>query len=194
MSTAEQTPAGASTTTPRLRAEGISKAFAGVQALADVSLDIRAGEVLALMGENGAGKSTLLRILTGEHAPTAGRLLVDGEGVSFATPAEAQRAGLRVIQQEPEIVPHVSVAENVYLGRLPNRGRLHDPRGLVRQVRSDLAKNSFTGAVDPTMLGSQLSAAQRQLVEILRALTGDVKVIAFDEPTSSLSESEVEAL
>ena len=194
MSTAEQTPAGASTTTPRLRAEGISKAFAGVQALADVSLDIRAGEVLALMGENGAGKSTLLRILTGEHAPTAGRLLVDGEEVSFATPAEAQRAGLRVIQQEPEIVPHVSVAENVYLGRLPHRGRLYDRRGLIRQVRSDLAKYSFTGAVEPTMLGSQLSAAQRQLVEILRALTGDVKVIAFDEPTSSLSESEVEAL
>jgi L-arabinose transport system ATP-binding protein len=194
MSTAERAVAGASNTTPRLRAEGISKAFAGVQALTDVSLDIRAGEVLALMGENGAGKSTLLRILTGEHAPSAGRLLVDGREVSFATPGDAQRAGLRVIQQEPEIVPHVSVAENVYLGRLPRRGRLFDRRALNRRIREDLARYHYTGAVDPATLGSQLSAAQRQLVEILRALTGEVKVIAFDEPTSSLSESEVDAL
>ncbi|MGH3416973.1 MAG: ATP-binding cassette domain-containing protein, partial [Actinocrinis sp.] len=178
----------------RLRAEGIGKSFGAVHALADVSLDARAGEVLALMGENGAGKSTLLRVLSGEHAPDTGRLLLDGEPVSFGSPADAHRAGLRVIQQEPEIVPHVSVAENVYLGALPKRVRVVDKRALMDRVRKDIDRYGFGSMLDPRTLGSALSAAQRQLVEILRALAGDVRVIAFDEPTSSLSDHEVEAL
>src|ERR1039458_10232101 len=101
----------ASVASPRLRVEQISKAFSGVHALREVSLDIREGEVLALIGENGAGKSTLLRVLSGDHEPDSGRLLLDGAPVAFASPREAHLAGLRVIQQEPEIVPHVSVAE-----------------------------------------------------------------------------------
>src|SRR5438445_9925136 len=113
-------PARTSPTASRLRTEQISKTYGTVHALSDVSLDVRAGEVLALMGENGAGKSTLLRVLSGEHAPDEGRLLLDGEPVAFGSPRDAHRAGLRVIQQEPEIVPHVSVAENVYLGALPS--------------------------------------------------------------------------
>jgi len=190
------TPASApdSTTGARLRAEGVGKSFGPVRALADVSLDVRAGEVLALMGENGAGKSTLLRILSGEHAPDTGRLLLDGEPVSFGSPRDAHRAGLRVIQQEPEIVPHVSVAENVYLGALPRRARVVDRRALLEQVRADIERYGFGGLLDPGALGSALSAAQRQLVEILRALVGGVRVIAFDEPTSSLSDHEVDAL
>jgi L-arabinose transport system ATP-binding protein len=178
----------------RLRAERIDKSFGPVRALADVSLDVRAGEVLALMGENGAGKSTLLRVLSGEHAPDAGVLRLDGEPVHFGSPRDAHRAGLRVIQQEPEIVPHVSVAENVYLGALPGRGRILDKRALHEQVRADIERRGFSGLLDPRALGSALSAAQRQLVEILRALVGDVRVIAFDEPTSSLSDHEVDAL
>jgi L-arabinose transport system ATP-binding protein len=178
----------------RLRAERIGKSFGPVRALADVSLDVRAGEVLALMGENGAGKSTLLRVLSGDHAPDAGLLVLDGEPVHFGSPRDAHRAGLRVIQQEPEIVPHVSVAENVYLGALPSRGRILDKRTLYDQVRADIERRGFSGLLDPRTLGSELSAAQRQLVEILHALVGDVRVIAFDEPTSSLSDHEVDAL
>ncbi|MFC9435217.1 ATP-binding cassette domain-containing protein, partial [Nocardia sp. NPDC057030] len=99
-----------------LRATGLSKSFAGVPALRDVSLDFPAGAVTALMGENGAGKSTLIRILGGDHRPDTGRLELDGVVLEPATPADARAAGIRVIGQEPEIVPHVSVAENVYLG------------------------------------------------------------------------------
>jgi len=178
----------------RLRAERIGKSFGPVHALDDVSLDVRAGEVLALVGENGAGKSTLLRVLSGDHAPDAGRLLLDGEPAAFGSPHDAHRAGLRVIQQEPEIVPHVSVAENVYLGALPSRVRVLDKRTLLERVRADIERYGFSGLLDPRTLGSALSPAQRQLVEILRALVGDVRVIAFDEPTSSLSDHEVEAL
>ena len=186
--------AGTSPTTSRLRAEQISKSFGPVHALTEVSLDVRAGEVLALMGENGAGKSTLLRVLSGDHQPDAGHLLLDGTPVTFHSPREAHRAGLRVIQQEPEIVPHVSVAENIYLGALPRRARILDKRTLVAQVRRDLERYGFQDVLDPGTLGSELSAAQRQLVEILRALAGEVRVIAFDEPTSSLSDHEVDAL
>lgn len=184
----------ASSTQPRLKFENVSKTFSGVHALRDVSVTAHAGEVLALVGENGAGKSTLLRVLSGDHQPSAGGLRLDGKEASFAGPREAQRAGIRVIQQEPEIVPHISVAENIYLGALPRRGPIVDRRLLVAQVRRDLAEYGFTGSLDPAALGSQLSAAQRQLVEILRALASKVRVIAFDEPTSSLSDHEVEAL
>jgi L-arabinose transport system ATP-binding protein len=187
--------AGTSLTTSRLRAEQISKSFGSVHALTEVGLDVRAGEVLALMGENGAGKSTLLRVLSGDHLPDEGRLLLDGTPVTFHSPGEAHRAGLRVIQQEPEIVPHVSVAENIYLGALPRRGLVLDKRTLFAQVRRDLERYGFQDVLAPGTLGSELSAAQRQLVEILRALAGDdVRVIAFDEPTSSLSDHEVDVL
>ena len=187
-------PAGTPPTTSRLRAEQVSKSFGPVHALSEVSLDVRAGEVLALMGENGAGKSTLLRVLSGDHHPDRGRLLLDGAPVAFHSPREAHRAGLRVIQQEPEIVPHVSVAENIYLGALPRRGRVVNRRALSAQVARDLERHGFQDVLDPAALGSELSPAQRQLVEILRALAGDVRVIAFDEPTSSLADHEVEAL
>jgi L-arabinose transport system ATP-binding protein len=174
-----------------LRVENISKGFAGVQALSDVSLDVRAGEVLAFMGENGAGKSTLLKILSGDYRPDGGRLVLDGKAVDFDSPRASRSAGVRVIYQEPEIIPHVSVAENVYAGYLPSRGRLLKAKALRARMLDDLERYGFAGVLSPDLLGSQLSAAQRQLVEILRALTSDVKVIAFDEPTSSLSETEV---
>ncbi|MGO4632091.1 sugar ABC transporter ATP-binding protein [Streptomyces sp. 2RAF24] len=175
--------------------ENIAKRFGTVQALGGVTLDFPAGQVTALMGENGAGKSTLLKILTGDHQPTEGRVLLDGEPIAFAAPQDAIRAGIRIIPQEPEIIPHVSVAENVYAGSLPRkRGRVLDRAELRRRVAADLARLGFDKVIDPGALGSELTAAQRQLVEILRALTGDAKIIAFDEPTSSLSEHEVEAL
>ncbi|WP_433679840.1 sugar ABC transporter ATP-binding protein [Nocardia sp. CA-119907] len=178
-----------------LRVSGLSKSFAGVPALREVSLDFPAGAVTALMGENGAGKSTLIRILGGDHRPDSGHLELDGVRFEMATPAAARAAGIRVIGQEPEIVPHVSVAENVYLGALPRRaGRLLDRAALRERMRTDLARLGFDRDLDPDILGSKLTAAQRQLVEIMRALTTDAKVIAFDEPTSSLSDHETESL
>ncbi|MEV5837205.1 sugar ABC transporter ATP-binding protein [Nocardia sp. NPDC052112] len=178
-----------------LRVSGLSKSFAGVPALRDVSLDFPAGAVTALMGENGAGKSTLIRILGGDHRPDGGRLELNGVRLELATPADARSAGIRVIGQEPEIVPHVSVAENVYLGSLPRRsGRLLDRAALRERMHADLARLGFDRDLDPDTIGSKLTAAQRQLVEIMRASTTDAKVIAFDEPTSSLSDHETESL
>ncbi|MGX4737064.1 sugar ABC transporter ATP-binding protein [Kitasatospora griseola] len=175
----------------------MTKRFGAVQALDDVTLDLPGGSVTALMGENGAGKSTLLKILTGDHRPTRGRVLLDGRPVDLRSPADARAAGIRIIPQEPEIVPHVSVAENVYTGSLPRRaGRRLDRAELRRRITADLDRLGFADVLEPDLLGSQLTAAQRQLVEIMRALTGRnaARVIAFDEPTSSLSEHEVDAL
>jgi L-arabinose transport system ATP-binding protein len=178
-----------------VRIEGIGKRFAGVQALREVSLDLPAGQVTALIGENGAGKSTLIKILNGDYRPDTGAILRDGTPLELHSPADARAGGIRVIQQEPEIIPHVSVAENVYVGALPRRaGRLLDRAALRARMRADLDRLGFARMLDPDARGADLSPAQRQLVEILRALTTEAKVIAFDEPTSSLSEHEVEAL
>jgi L-arabinose transport system ATP-binding protein len=186
--------AGETVVQTRLVMHDISKAFAGVHALRSVSVDVQPGEVLALMGENGAGKSTLLKILSGAYSPDAGTVTIDGARVRFASPHDAHAAGVRVIYQEPEIIPHVSVAENVYVGALPRRGPFFDKRELYSRLRGDLARYGFARALDPIAPGSRLSPAQRQLVEIMRALIADVRVIAFDEPTSSLSDVEVESL
>ena len=177
-----------------LRAAQVSKHFTGVHALVDVSVTFPGGVVTALMGENGAGKSTLLRVIGGDHEPDTGHLELNGDPVRFRSPRDAHRAGVRVIAQEPEILPDVNVAENVYLGNLPRHGRLLDRRMLYSRVRDDLRRLGFERALRPEMLGRDLSAAQRQLVEILRALTSPATVLAFDEPTSSLSEQEVLAL
>ncbi|MBD0690546.1 sugar ABC transporter ATP-binding protein [Streptomyces sp. CBMA123] len=180
-----------------LAAENVGKAFGSVRALHGVTVAFPPGQVTALMGENGAGKSTLLRILSGDHRPTEGRVLLDGAPLDLSSPTDARRAGIRIIPQEPEIIPHVSVAENVYAGSLPRRaGRRFDRAELRRRITADLAALGFEQVLDPDLLGSELTAAQRQLVEIMRALTGAVppRAIAFDEPTSSLSEHEVEAL
>ncbi|MFJ9446949.1 sugar ABC transporter ATP-binding protein [Kitasatospora sp. NPDC101235] len=180
-----------------LAAEGITKRFGNVRALDDVTLHFPPGQVTALMGENGAGKSTLLKILTGDHLPTEGVVTLDGAPLTLSSPMDARRAGIRIIPQEPEIIPHVPVAENVYAGSLPRRaGRRLDRAELRRRTVADLARLGFAEVLDADLLGSELTAAQRQLVEILRALTGPVppRAIAFDEPTSSLSEHEAEAL
>jgi L-arabinose transport system ATP-binding protein len=177
-----------------LRMEGVAKRFGPVQALRGVSLAARRGEVLALMGENGAGKSTLLRLMSGVHQPDEGSIMVDGRPVVFSTPSAARACGVRVVVQEPEIIPDASVAENVYAGALPRRGRMFDRAGLYAQVTKDLARYGFTGVIRPEQSGRSLSPAQRQIVEILRALTGGARIVAFDEPTSSLSDHEVESL
>ncbi|MCC9308576.1 sugar ABC transporter ATP-binding protein [Kitasatospora sp. RB6PN24] len=183
------------TTTAGAGVRDLGKRFGEVRALGGVTLDFPAGRVTALMGENGAGKSTLLKILTGDHQPSEGTVLLDGAELVLGSPARARAAGIRIIPQEPEIIPHVSVAENVYAGALPRTaGRRLDRAELRRRITADLDRLGFSRVLDPDLLGSQLTPAQRQLVEILRALTGEARVIAFDEPTSSLSEHEVDAL
>ncbi|MFJ4689569.1 sugar ABC transporter ATP-binding protein [Streptomyces sp. NPDC091377] len=200
-STAGPEPAGGQPdAVPRNESIGIAdvtKRFGPVQALTDVTLDFPRGQVTALMGENGAGKSTLLKILTGDHQPTEGHVLLGDESVTLDSPARARAAGIRIIPQEPEIIPHISVAENVYAGSLPRkRGRCFDRAELRRRIRADLDRLGFADVLDPDLLGSRLTPAQRQLVEIMRALTGSTppRLLAFDEPTSSLSEHEVDAL
>ncbi|MGV8978307.1 MAG: sugar ABC transporter ATP-binding protein [Cellulomonas sp.] len=177
-----------------LRARGIVKRFAGVRALGGVDFDLPAGKVTALMGENGAGKSTLLKILTGDYQPDAGTIEVAGERVSFASPSESRAAGIRVISQEPEIVPFVSVAENIYLGALPEVHGVVSQRRLYERAAADLDRFGFTGFLDPRARGVDLSPAQRQMVEIVRALIDEPRVICFDEPTSSLSDTETTVL
>jgi len=172
----------------------VSKAFPNVQALTDVSLDIRPGEILAFMGENGAGKSTLLKIINGDYQPDEGTLSIDGQKLEFKNPYAAHKSGIRVIYQEPEIVPGVDVAENIWVGELPKRFGWVDRRKLEEQVHTSLVKYGFDGVLTMNLLGDQLSSAQRQLVEIMRALKEGVRVLALDEPTSSLSDEEVDRL
>ncbi len=177
-----------------LEIRGLSKAFPNVQALLDVSLDVRSGEVLAVMGENGSGKSTLIKILNGDYQPDQGTMTVDGEPLKFANPSEAQRFGIRVIYQEPEIIPGVNVAENIYAGELPKRGPFTDRRRLNELVTADLRRYGFENVLPTSLMGDQLSAPQRQLVEIARALKSGARILALDEPTSSLTDEEVDHL
>lgn len=173
---------------------GLTKSFTGVRALRGVDLEIRAGEVLALLGENGAGKSTLLKILSGDYAPDQGSIALNGEPVQFRSSTDARRRGIRVIAQEPEIVAHVTVAENIFIGKLPTRAGIFSASRLSEATRAVLTEYGFAGVLKADALGSALSPAQRQLVEILRGLVDQPDVIAFDEPTSSLTEQEVDAL
>jgi len=175
-----------------LQFDGITKTFPGVKALQDVRFGVAEGSVHALMGENGAGKSTLLKVLSGVNIPDGGRLVIGGAPRSFTTTVDALKAGVAVIYQELHLVPELSVAENLYLGHLPaaggwvNRGTLHE--NAYRQLQM------LGEAIDPRARLGSLPIGQRQMVEIAKALTHDAKIIAFDEPTSSLSSRETEQL
>lgn len=175
-----------------LRFDNIGKVFPGVRALDGVSFDVHAGQVHGLMGENGAGKSTLLKILGGEYQPDSGRILVDGNEMRFSDAAASIGAGIAVIHQELQYVPDLTVAENLLLGALPNAlGWVK--RGEARRfVRERLAAMGVD--LDPSAKLRKLSIAQRQMVEICKALLRNARVIALDEPTSSLSHRETEVL
>jgi L-arabinose transport system ATP-binding protein len=182
-------------TAPLLDIRAVGKSFPGVRALSALSLAVAAGEVVALVGENGAGKSTLLKILGGDYRLDEGEVRLDGADVSHADPLEARRAGFRLVRQEPEIVPDITVAENVFVGEYPRRRLgLVDFAAMRAEVRARLSRYGFTGMLEADATGRSLSPAQTHLVEILRALQPGVKVVAFDEPTSSLTSDEVERL
>ena len=178
--------------TPYLSFRGISKTFPGVKALTDVSFDCYAGQVHALMGENGAGKSTLLKILSGSYAPTAGSLALGGESVVFPHTAAALDAGVAIIYQELHLVPEMTVAENIYLGQLPQRGGIVNRARLNADAGRQLQHLGLD--IDPDTPLKYLSIGQWQMVEIAKALARNARVIAFDEPTSSLSAREIEHL
>ena len=170
----------------------VSMEFPGVKALQDVSFDVRAGSVHALMGENGAGKSTLLKILSGAYRPSSGSLVLDGQPRAFAHTSDALHAGVAVIYQELHLVPEMTVAENLFLGHLPRRLGLVNRRELAAAARKQLELVGET--IDPATKLGRLPLAQRQMVEIAKALTRGARIIAFDEPTSSLSDREVRRL
>ncbi|PDT04477.1 ABC transporter [Rhizobium chutanense] len=180
--------------TPRLAFENISKAFPGVKALSDVSFDVAPGEIHALLGENGAGKSTLLRILSGVFRPTEGDVKVDGIIQHFRKPESARQAGIAMIHQELQQVPHLTVAQNMFLGHSLTRlgGIIVDRREQERRAAEALAM--IDPAIDPSAPISSLKVAQRQVVEIARALLDKAKIVAMDEPTSSLTPSEFDKL
>lgn len=179
---------------PLLEMRGISKAFPGVQALNDVSFTLHAGEIHALVGENGAGKSTLMKILTGAIPKDSGTILLQGQPVEITGPRRAIELGIAIIHQELTLIPYLTVAQNIYLGREP-AGRVAgtvDWRRLNQQADELLARLGLD--LRPTALVSDLSIAQRQMVEVAKALSLNARIIAMDEPTSALSEREVEAL
>ena len=169
-----------------LSMEGIEKRFGAVVALGGVDLEVRRGEVHALVGENGAGKSTLMKVLSGAHAPDAGRMTLDGANYAPRRPLDALRAGVAMIYQELNLAPDLSVAQNLVLGR--ERSRAGVVRGDPR-VEAALAVLDHPG-LEPDRPVRELGPGARQLVEIGRALVGEAKVVVLDEPTSSLSAAE----
>jgi ABC-type sugar transport system ATPase subunit len=177
-----------------LTTRGLTKRFGAVTALDDVDFDLRAGEIHALLGENGAGKSTLIKILAGIHLPDSGAIEIESQPGRIRSVSDANRYGIRVIHQELSLSPNLSIAENIYLGREPQgltglrrRKMTADAEALIAQL--GLAEIGSVGTVV-----SQLSVAHQQLVEIARALSCRARILVLDEPTSSLSEAETEAL
>lgn len=175
-----------------LQLEGVSKEFPGVKALQNVSFDLRAGEVHAVCGENGAGKSTLMKIISGVYQPDGGSIVYKGAPVRFTSTLQSEAAGIAIIHQELNLVPHLSVAENIYLAREPRRGFLVDRRKLCADAKACLDRLGVD--IDPDVPVRTLSVAQCQMVEIAKALSLDASVLIMDEPTSSLTEQEVQLL
>ena len=176
-----------------LEFQDIEKSYPGVRALHDITFKAEGGKVLALMGENGAGKSTLLKILSADIKPDAGKILVNGEEVNFATPLEAIYGGISVIYQERQLFPALSVAENIYCGDLPgSRLKGFDKRKLIKDTRELLAK--FGLDIDPHERVGRLNIAHQQMVEIMKAYRRNTDIIAFDEPTAPLTDVEIKIL
>lgn len=179
--------------TPLLELDTLSKSFPGVQALDRVSMDVRPGEVHALVGENGAGKSTLLKILFGVYQPDEGTVRIQGQPVEIDDPKSASRHGIAMIHQELQQVPELDAAQNIFLGQPLTRFGIFNDRARMRKIAHDLLARLDVD-IDVTTPVKKLSIAQRQLIEIARALWGNARIIAMDEPTSSLTPTEFRVL
>ena len=175
-----------------LEMRGITKRFPGVVTLDGVDFELEKGEVHVLLGENGAGKSTLIKMLSGAYQPDEGEILLNGEPVSISSATDAQERGISTIYQEFNLVPQLTVAENIFLGRQPRRFGVVDRRKMQEEARKLLERMKVL--VDPSALISNLGVAQRQMVEIAKALSLNARILIMDEPTASLSGQEVERL
>ncbi len=177
-----------------LKMEGIDKTFPGVHALDHAQFELRAGEVHALVGENGAGKSTLMKILAGIYAKDAGSILYQGQEVDIPNPRAAQHLGISMIHQELNLMPHLSLAQNVFVGREPRRGLrfMLDEKKINAQTQELF--QSMHLQLDPRLKASDLTVAKQQMVEIAKALSFNSQVLIMDEPTAALTETEIEEL
>jgi ABC-type sugar transport system ATPase subunit len=179
-----------------LRLNDIEKRFGGVHALRGAQLEVRRGEIMGLCGENGAGKSTLLKVLAGIHASGSytGDIVVDGAVQRFTTPADARRAGIAIVHQELMLVPELTVAQNLLLGREPRRFGLVDHAKLEAQAHEELARFGLAGEIDVARPIGELGIGLQQIVEIVRALAQDARVLVLDEPTAALTSHETALL
>lgn len=172
--------------------EGITKVFPGVRANDGISIKLRAGEIHALLGENGCGKSTLIKILSGVHQPDGGTIRRRGEVVHLTSPIQARGQGVATVFQEFSLVPTLTVAENIFLGRYPRRGPLVDRRRMTREAEEVLG--SLDIAIAPDRIVGTLSVAEQQLVEIVKAISIEATLLILDEPSTALGEQEIVAL
>ena len=191
-SIAKPAPAGANGT-PLLEVRHVSKYFGGVIALADISMDVHAGEVMCLLGDNGAGKSTLIKVFSGVHKPSSGQFLIEGKEVSFSSPRDALAAGIATVYQDLAMIPLMSVARNFFLGAEPTAGwgpfRRFDVGRADRITRDELAKMGIHLRDTDQPVGT-LSGGERQSVAIARAVYFGAKVLILDEPTAALGVKE----
>ena len=175
-----------------LTMKGIDKSFPGVHALDHVDLEVRKGEVLALMGENGAGKSTLMKVLTGIYKKDEGTITYEGKEVEFENPRAAQAAGIVIVHQELNMMNHLTVAQNIFIGREIMKGSLIDDAKMNEEAKKLFDKLNID--IDPTEKMGNLTVGKQQMCEIAKAISHDAKVIIFDEPSAALTESEIEEL
>lgn len=177
---------------PLLSMQGVSKSFPGVKALSNVDLELYPGEVLALAGENGAGKSTLMKLLSGIYKADAGRITLEGKVLQLDTPADAQAHGIGIIHQELNLIPDLTVAQNLYIGREPGRWGWLNQQRLNQEAQAQLDRLQMP--LDARQIAGHLTIAHQQMVEIAKALIRNPKILIMDEPTAALNESEVELL
>ncbi|MCR5539037.1 MAG: ATP-binding cassette domain-containing protein, partial [Lachnospiraceae bacterium] len=176
-----------------LELRGIGKSFPGVRALDDINFKAEGGKVLALLGENGAGKSTLLKIINGDLHQDEGTVLVDGKEVNFTTPQDAINAGISVIYQERQLLPFMSVMENLFVGDLPkNKFGIIDKAKLRSETQRVI--DDFGLPISPDDMVGRLNVAHQQMIEIMKAYRRDSPIIAYDEPTAPLTDTEIEIL
>src|SRR5689334_1930544 len=174
--------------------KGVSKSFVGVRVLNNVDFDVRPGEVHALLGENGAGKSTLIKIIAGVHAPDEGEIRINGEAVKFTNPGQAVKAGIAIVYQELLLFPELTVAENIFLNHAPRKSWGGLDWGEIRQKSRTLLDDLDSHHLDVDTKVGALSVANRQRVEIAKALSQNARVVIMDEPTASLAEADVQQL
>lgn len=179
---------------PLMEVRNIDKSFPGVKALDDVSVKFYPGEVNAVVGENGAGKSTLMKVMVGAYKPDQGTIQFQEEDVSFNHPIDAQKMGISIIYQEFNLLPERTVAQNIFLGREPSLFGVVNVRQLNKRAKAVLEEIGVESMISPTAITSSLSVAEQQLVEIAKAISLDAKVLIMDEPTASLTSTEVQLL